>query len=228
MKVRILAFASARDAIGASQIELEIDEGSDLVDLEKLLKIEYPQLEPIWARLAIAVDGEISSSSTTLVEGAEVALLPPVSGGTSEHEMLVDKPIDVASVSESVSADGSGATVLFVGTVRDHHRGKPVEKIVYDAYRPMAESSLATIVRELQDRQTQIRLNIVHRYGEIPVGEASVVIAVSSPHREEAFRVSRKALERLKKEAPIWKQEHYSDGASVWREEESLAREDPT
>ena len=71
--------------------------------------------------------------------------------------------------------------------------------------------------------RTQVRLNIVHRVGEIPVGEASVVVAVSSPHREEAYRVSREALERLKKEVPIWKQEHYADGASVWREEESLA-----
>jgi molybdopterin synthase catalytic subunit len=226
MKIRILAFATAREAIGSGQIELEVAEGSELTDLADLLKDQFPALEPIWARLAIAVDGKISSTSTTLSEGIEVALLPPVSGGSSNHQLLVDTPIDVSSVAESVSTEASGAIVLFVGTVRNHHRDRQVDMIIYDAYRPMAESSLATIVRELQDGNAQIRLNIVHRLGEIRVGEASVVIAVSSPHREEAYRVSREALERLKKEAPIWKQEHYADGAAVWREEESLARPD--
>ena len=226
MKIRILAFATAREAIGSGQIELEVAEGSELTDLADLLKDQFPALEPIWARLAIAVDGKISSTSTTLSEGIEVALLPPVSGGSSNHQLLVDTPIDVSSVAESVSTEASGAIVLFVGTVRNHHRDRQVDMIIYDAYRPMAESSLATIVRELQNGNAQIRLNIVHRLGEIRVGEASVVIAVSSPHREEAYRVSREALERLKKEAPIWKQEHYADGAAVWREEESLARPD--
>jgi molybdopterin synthase catalytic subunit/molybdopterin converting factor small subunit len=222
MKIKVLAFATAREAIGASEIEIELADGSDLADLASRLKSEFPALEPIWTRLAVAVDGEMVSSPVTIREGSEVALLPPVSGGSPVGAKLVDGPIDVMAASSAVSDVGFGATVLFVGTVRNHHRGRGVERIIYDAYRPMAQSSLETIVSELQTTEPQVRIAIVHRLGEIGIGEASVVIATSSPHREAAYRASKQALERLKKEVPIWKQEHYTDGVSVWREEESL------
>jgi molybdopterin synthase catalytic subunit len=222
MKIRVLAFATAREAIGASEIEIELVDDSDLDDLALRLKCDFPALELFWTRLAVAVDGEMVSSSVTLRDGSEVALLPPVSGGSPRSAELVDGPIDVAAVSAAVSDTGSGATVLFVGTVRDHHRGRSVERIIYDAYRPMAQRSLETIVCDLQTAEPQVRIAIVHRLGEIETGEASIVIAVSSPHREAAYQASRQVLERLKKEVPIWKQEHYSDGGSVWREEEPL------
>lgn len=136
--------------------------------------------------------------------------------------VLVDRPIDVAAVQARVAGDEHGAVLLFLGNVRNHHQGRQVAKLVYSAYRPMAEQVLRRIARELEAGAKRLRLAIVHRLGEVPVGEASVVIAVASPHREAAYDASRRALERLKKEAPIWKREQYADGETVWREEESL------
>lgn len=223
MKVRIVAFATARDAIGESSIDVEMPDDSTLAELADRLRSDFPSLEPIWSRLAVAIDGQIADASARLQDGSEVALLPPVSGGQSSVSRLTEELIDVNAAEAAVRQDVAGATVIFIGAVRDHHRGKAVEKINYDAYRPMAESKLETLCNELSSEKDRTRVEIVHRIGEIAVGEASVVIAVSSPHREQAYQVSRLALERLKREIPIWKQEYYSDGGSAWREEESLS-----
>ncbi len=111
--------------------------------------------------------------------------------------------------------------VLFLGTVRDDHRGRRVASITYTAYRPMAERVLGRIAGELE-AEHGAAVAIVHRLGAVEAGEASVAIAVAAPHRAAAYAASRAALERLKREAPIWKREHYLSGESAWREEESL------
>ncbi|HWN44784.1 MAG TPA: molybdenum cofactor biosynthesis protein MoaE [Thermoanaerobaculia bacterium] len=222
MKIRLLAFASAGDALGATEAEIELPDGSRVADLRARLDRDHPALAPLWPRLAIAVDGRISGPDEPLQDGIEVALLPPVSGGSGLAE-LVDGPIDVDRAVRSVEAPGFGAVVVFLGTVRNHHAGRAVEKLTYSAYRRMAADTLAKIVAELEVLGT--RVAIVHRLGEVPVGEASVVIAVGSPHRAVAYEASRTALERLKAEVPIWKREHYAEGEAVWREEEALVPE---
>ena len=219
MKIRLLAFASAGDALGTTETEIELPEGSRVADLRSRLDRDHPALAPLWPRLAIAVDGRISGPDEPLQDGIEVALLPPVSGGRGLAE-LVDGPIDADRVIQSVEAPGFGAVVVFLGTVRNHHAGRAVEKLTYSAYRRMAADTLSKIVAELEALGT--RVSIVHRLGEVPVGEASVVIAVGSPHRAAAYEASRTALERLKAEVPIWKREHYAEGEAVWREEEAL------
>jgi len=224
MKIRLLAFASAGDALGATEMELELAEGSRVADLRVRLDREHPKIVPLWPRLAVAVDGRIVSPEETLWEGAEVALLPPVSGGSEPLlAALVDGPLDVENIVAAVSNPGRGAVVVFLGTVRDHHAGRPVEKLTYSAYRVMALEGLRRIVADLEAGQ-DLRAAIVHRLGEVPVGEPSVVIAVASPHRAAAYEASRTALERLKAEIPIWKREHYADGGEAWREEEPLAK----
>ena len=220
MKIRLLAFASAGDALGATETEMELPEGSRVADLRARLDREHPALTPLWPRLAVAVDGRISSPDEPLQDGIEVALLPPVSGGSGLAE-LVDGPIDVDRAVRSVEDPGFGAVVVFLGTVRNHHAGRAVEKLTYSAYRRMAAGTLAKIVSELEAKGT--RVSIVHRLGEVPAGEPSVVIAVGSPHRAAAYEASRTALERLKAEVPIWKREHYAEGEAVWREEEALS-----
>ncbi|MFL6195825.1 MAG: molybdenum cofactor biosynthesis protein [Thermoanaerobaculia bacterium] len=224
MKIRLLAFASAGDALGTTEAELELPEGSRVADLRERLDRDYPKLGPLWPRLAIAVDGRIASLETLLEENVEVALLPPVSGGSGEplRAELVDGPIDVEQATAAVSGPGRGAVVLFLGTVRDHHAGRPVERLTYSAYRTMALEGLRTIVADLESAAPGLRAAIIHRLGEVPVGEASVVIATGSPHRAAAYEASRTALERLKAEIPIWKREHYADGEAAWREEEPL------
>ena len=225
MRIRLLAFASAGDALGVTELEMEMPDGSRVVDLRGRLDREYPKLGPLWPRLALAVDGRIVSEDAPLVDGAEVALLPPVSGGSEDPQAdLVDGPLDTGRSVAAVSGPGRGAVVVFLGTVRDSHAGRPVEKLTYSAYRPMALEGLRKIVADLEAGQSGLRAAIVHRLGEVPVGEASVVIAVGSPHRAAAYEASRTALERLKAEIPIWKREHYADGEAAWREEESLVR----
>lgn len=219
MKIRLLAFASAGDALGTTETELELPDGSRVADLRARLDRDHPALAPLWPRLAIAVDGRIAGQDEPLADGVEVALLPPVSGGSGLAE-LVDGPIDVDRAVRSVEAPGFGAVVVFLGTVRNHHAGRAVEKLTYSAYRKMAADTLAKIVSDLEALGT--RVAIIHRLGEVPVGEASVVIAVGSPHRALAYEASRTGLERLKAEVPIWKREHYAEGEAVWREEEAL------
>jgi MoaE-MoaD fusion protein len=226
MRIRLLAFASAGDALGAGEMDLDLPAGSRIEDLKARLDREHPALAPLWPRLAIAIDGQLARSTDLLSEGSEVALLPPVSGGSGAGAPpidLVDGPIDIPRVTAAVAGPGRGALVLFLGTVRDRHAGRPVEKLTYSAYRPMARERLARIVADLEAAHPGLRAAIVHRLGEVPVGEPSVAIAVASPHRAAAYEASRDALERLKAEVPIWKREHYADGGAAWREEEPLA-----
>jgi molybdopterin synthase catalytic subunit len=162
---------------------------------------------------------------TPLEDGSEVALLPPVSGGTDEPlAELTDGAIDTGRAVTAVSGPSRGAVVIFLGTVRDHHAGRPVEKLTYSAYRTMALEGLRRIVADLEAGHENLRAAIVHRLGEVPVGEPSVVIAIASPHRAAAYDASRAALERLKAEIPIWKREHYADGGAEWREVEPLGK----
>ena len=229
MKIHLLAFASAGDALGTTETELEMPDGSRVADLRERLDRDHPSLIPLWPRMAIAVDGRVASIDVELKDGVEVALLPPVSGGIEEARGadLTDGPIDTGQAVAAVSGPGRGAVVIFLGTVRDHHSGRPVEKLTYSAYRPMALEGLRRIVADLEAAHQDLRAAIVHRLGEVPVGEASVVIAIGSPHRAAAYEASRTALERLKAEIPIWKREHYADGEAAWREEEPLMRATP-
>ncbi len=229
MKIRLLAFATASDALGTEEREVEVAEGFTVEDLQRWLGEQYPALAPLWPKLAIAVDGEICSRQRVLTEGCEVALLPPVSGGCEPscdteppRAALVDEPIDVAALTATASGPGRGAVVLFLGTVRDHHGGRSVLAIDYSGYRPMALGRLQRIVDELEAEDNELRVAITHRLGKLKPGEASVAIAAASPHRAAAYAASRVALERLKAEVPVWKHELYADGERRWREEESL------
>lgn len=224
MKIRLLAFATAKDALGQGQTELEVPDGTTVAQLADLVTGEYPDLASLWPRLAIAVDGELAQPQDPLREGAEVALLPPVSGGAPQpRTTLVENDIDINRLTASIRDPAFGAVVLFIGAVRDRHRDRPVEGITYDAYHSMAARKLESIASDLEGEFGEVRVRIAHRLGTVPAGKASVAIAVASAHRAAAYEASRQALERLKREVPIWKQEHYADGPAEWREEEPLA-----
>jgi molybdopterin synthase catalytic subunit len=227
MRVRLLAFATAGEALGGDALEVELPEGSRLADLRARLEVEHPRLRELWPRLAVAVDGELAGSERALAEGCEVALLPPVSGGAPERVALLDGALDPGAIEAAVCDSRCGATVLFVGRVRGEHRGRAVTGIRYHAYRPLAAQRLAAIAAELEAAEPGLAVAIHHRLGELAVGEASVVVAVGAPHRDAAWRASRQAVERLKREVPIWKLERYADGSTAWREDEPLLAPQP-
>ena len=131
---------------------------------------------------------------------------------------VASEVIDPAEVLAHVGSDRDGATLLFLGVVRDHADDRPVSGMRYDAYEEMAGEVLSKIAAEAAERLGTDRVAVVHRFGELAIGEVSVAIAVSSPHREEAYEASRYVIEQLKERLPVWKKEHYVDGVSEWVE----------
>jgi len=129
---------------------------------------------------------------------------------------IVDHPIDATGLMAEVARHGNGATVLFVGTVRDLNDGRPVNGIEYSAYRSMAEREMADIVREASEQFATTDIVVEHRTGLLELGEASVIIAVAHSHRGAAYDASRYVIEQIKKRVPIWKREHYADGTREW------------
>ena len=222
MKIALLAFASVSDVLGVRERTVELEQGCSVADLKTQLEGNHAELRPLWEGLAVAVNGQLESDECVLRDGDEVALLPPVSGGVDDSARLVTGPIDVEDVRRRVADPACGAVVLFLGDVRNSHEDRPVDGITYTAYEAMAEERLRTIEDELQRSSEGAKVAIVHRLGRLDVGETSVAIAVSAPHRAAGYAASRSALERLKAEVPIWKKEHYLDGGERWREEEAL------
>jgi molybdopterin synthase catalytic subunit len=125
---------------------------------------------------------------------------------------LTDDPIDPRALVERVMRDSDGAYVLFEGVVRNHHEGRAVESIFYDAYRPMAEKEIDIIVRDVQSQYPDVALAVLHRLGHLVVGDASIAIVAASPHRAEAFGACRLVIDRIKETVPIWKKERGPDG----------------
>lgn len=128
---------------------------------------------------------------------------------------ITDQTIDTAALLAAVEHPGAGASVLFVGTTRDHNEGRAVERLEYEAYEDMAIAEMARIEAEMERRWPVLGVAMAHRVGVVPIGEASVAVAVSAPHREQAFAACRYGIDRLKAAVPIWKKEHYR-GGSLW------------
>jgi molybdopterin synthase catalytic subunit len=184
-----------------------------VADLRRLLAERHPRLSAVLPRCRIAVDQDFVPEDAAVQDGAEVAVIPPVSGGAGLFR-VVDGPLDLSEAVAAVAAPGRGGIATFTGTVRAETRGKAVLRLEYEAYRPMAERKLAAIARDLE-REHGAVLAIVHRVGVLAPGESAVVIAAAAPHRTPAFRACEAAIERLKREVPIWKREVFADG-TVW------------
>jgi molybdopterin synthase catalytic subunit len=210
--VVVLFFSGARDAAGTGRETLAVVPAT-VGALRRALAEAHPRLGPILARSRLAVDQEFASDEAPLRDGAEVAIIPPVSGGAGLFR-VVDRPLLLAEVVEAVSGPGRGGLVTFTGTVRDETRGRRVLRLEYEAYAAMAERKLAEIGAEL-GRTHGAEVAIVHRVGVLAPGEAAVIIACAAPHRTPAFRACEACIEALKREVPIWKREVYEDG-SEW------------
>jgi molybdopterin converting factor subunit 1 len=220
--VRVRFFASLRERLRASEVERAVPCGATVADLVDALHGDFPALAGS-GRLSIAVNAEYVDRGHVLADGDEVALIPPVSGGcpdagapgSSGMIRLTAEPIVLDELLAAVADPKAGAVVVFIGTTRDRNEGREVERLEYEAYAGMAEKELAKIAGEARERWSIKRIAVVHRTGVVPIGMASVVIAVSSAHRADAFSAARFTIDRLKEVVPIWKKEFFAGGA-VW------------
>ncbi|MFL5183208.1 MAG: molybdenum cofactor biosynthesis protein MoaE, partial [Microvirga sp.] len=175
---------------------------------------EHPRLERMRPVTMVMVNKTYVTDDHLLRDGDELALIPPVSGGARPRFSIQTEPLDPRLTESLVAHPGAGAIATFIGTVRDHGRGRQVTHLEYEAYAPAAELTMAQIANEIHERWGIDHVAMTHRVGSLAVGEASVVISVASAHRDAAFEACRYAIERIKEIVPIWKKEHYADGAA--------------
>ena len=202
MTVRVRLFAVLRQRAGRDSIEIEVSEGATVADALDALAAQ-PGLEDVLGRIPVrlAVNRDYAEPGTRLSADDELALVPPVSGGGPVHVRVGAEPISLEAVASRVVDPAAGAVVTFQGFPRD------VPRLDYEAYSEMAEERIAAILTECAARHGLIAAAAEHRTGAVPAEEASVLVAVSAPHREEAFAGGREAIDRIKAEAPIWKLE---------------------
>jgi len=212
MRVTILYFAAARERAGTKSEAFELAEGATAGDALAAACARHPPLQAVATQLRLAVDQEFAAADHRLRDGSEIALIPPVSGGSGPHR-IASVPIDPDAPLREVAGPDCGAVVSFVGTVRATNRGKRVVRLEYEAYPEMALRIFDHIAAQARERWAA-RVAIHHRTGSLEPGEISVAIAAAAPHRGDAFEACRHAIEALKKDAPIWKRELYPDGSS--------------
>jgi molybdopterin converting factor subunit 1 len=207
MRIRVRLFAGLREQAGGGERELELPTGSRLADIWAPLGLgDEPE------GLLYAVNKDYATSERLLADGDEVAVIPPVSGG--EFRLTAD-PIDVGAVIAAVADERAGAIATFLGTTRVESRGRAVNHLDYEAYEGMAEKVMAEIADGLGARYDLCKIAITHRIGRVGIGETSVAIAVSAPHRDHALAACKEAIDTLKVDVPLWKKEVY-EGGEEW------------
>ena len=229
MRVRVLFFGQLKEITGVAQEETDLSDGARVEDLFERYGRRFPKLADFRASIAASVNQEYAPWRSPLTNGDEVAFLPPVSGGqqtaiAEDIFQLVRHQIRPNEIVESLKAPEDGALVVFDGFVRNNFKGRQTLYLDYEAYEPMAYSKMREIGAEIREKFSIHRLAIVHRLGRLEIGETSVLIAVSSPHRGAAFDACRYAIDTVKRSVPIWKKEYFVGGA-VWAEGELPSQE---
>jgi molybdopterin synthase catalytic subunit/molybdopterin converting factor small subunit len=204
VKVVVRLFAGLRERAGTGRRELVLGDGAVLDDVWPALGLGD---EP--PGLLYAVNREYAEPGQPLSDGDEVALIPPVSGGAFR---LTEGPVNLTSVVVEVVDERAGAIATFLGTVRAQSRGREVIALEYEAYEEMAEDVMAQIATEVNERYDLCKVAISHRVGRVEVGETSVAIGVSAPHRHDALAACKDVIDTLKERVPLWKKELYEDG----------------
>lgn len=229
MKITVLLFARLRELAGVGTIDLEGDSLRSVADVWENLSVRHPQLQKLHGSILFSRNQELASLDTAIQEGDEIGLFPPVSGGNepSGHRYgednagnvfeIVRVAIDVDALIQQLSQPADGAVVHFSGIVRNHSHGRKTQFLQYEGYEPMALKEMQEIAASARKNWDIDRIGIVHRLGQLSVGEVSVTIVVTAAHRRDAFSACQFAIDTLKKTVPIWKKEFFEDG-EVWVE----------
>ncbi len=228
MRVRILFFGMLKEVAGKSSDVVELRDGACLGDLIAYCEEATPALKASTASLAFAINHEYAGPDAKLQENDEVAMLPPVSGGSGDAPVvkLIRERIVPHEIIPPMERPEDGAIVIFDGTVRNHSRNRRTLYLEYEAYEPMALTKLKELAGEATRRYAIRNVALVHRLGHLAIGESSVLIAVFSAHRAAAFEACRWLIDTLKRTVPIWKKEYFEDGA-VWADGEPFPPEIP-
>jgi molybdopterin synthase catalytic subunit len=228
MQVRLLFFATLKDIVGARELRLEVPAGATVADVLTRLESSYPRVKDYRPVVLTAINEEYVDQKAPVSDGDEVAIFPPVSGGSVGSEILsIDRPgelyqitrdpIDAQAVSRQLLRPGDGAICVFEGVVRDNSKGKRTLHLIYEGYEPMALKKLEEIGIFVKQAWEIGCIAMIHRLGHLDIGETSVAVIVTSPHRRAAFDACHYAIDKLKKVVPIWKKEFFEDG-EVWVE----------
>lgn len=232
MRIAVRTFAAYRQAIGQSQLTLDLPAGATPREVWSALADRFPGLRRFPPPTAFAVNDEFIDPDRPLAERDELALIPPVSGGEPAMGMppgreagegppapqavirvaLTREPVDIPALLAAVGDPRAGAVALFCGTVREHSRGRTVQFLEYEAYETLAEREMRRIAEEAAHRWPALQVAVLHRLGHLEVGEISVAIAVAAPHRADAFAAARFIIDTLKQTVPIWKREVWGEG----------------
>jgi molybdopterin synthase catalytic subunit/molybdopterin converting factor small subunit len=232
MRARVLFFGILKDLTGMSAEDAEFPPGADLRSVFAHYGSRFPAVKGMAGSIVMARNHEFADLSTCLQEGDEIAFLPPVSGGIDECaedpiELVADNhyfaltrhPIKTQAVISRILCGAEGAVVTFEGTVRNNTAGRRTLCLDYECYEPMAIQTMRRIGLEIAGCHAVTSVAMVHRLGRLLVGETSVAVIVTAPHRRPAFEAALEGINRLKKTVPIWKKEHFADG-EVWVEGE--------
>jgi len=226
MKLRVLYFAVFREQLGRDDEVIEIATGARVGDAIAALAARHTAIARLRGRFRVAVNQDFADDDRALADGDELALIPPVAGGSDppggragRHVQLLATPLSLDRCVAAVGGAGMGGIVTFTGMVRRHSRPSPergevtVDHLAYEAYGPMAVREMTRLCDEIEAEIAGTRLAVEHRVGRLEVGELAVVIAAAAPHRAEAFAACRAMIDRLKDRVPIWKKEVGDDGA---------------
>jgi len=224
VQIRVLFFGLLKDVCGRPEEWISLPDGATTGTVFEVYAKKFPKLREMASSIVLARNHEFATTSEHLKDFDEVALLPPVSGGSEQisdadghYFALTRLPINVRNLENLVLRDFDGAIVTFQGVVRNNSGGKPTLRLEYDCYEPMAIRKMAEIGREIAGSYAISRIGMVHRLGMLEIGEASVAVVVAAPHRRPAFDAALEGINRLKKLVPVWKKEFFRDGA-VWVE----------
>jgi molybdopterin synthase catalytic subunit/molybdopterin converting factor small subunit len=223
VKVTVRFFAHLRERVGRAELQVELEGEISVETLRSWIIGRHPELAGDLERYPVVVDGEIRPGGFALYEGAEVAWLPPVAGGAGGEVVsvfLTAEPLDSQALAAAVAHPGAGAIALFLGVVRDHEGERKVERLEYEAYEGLATKRLRAVAEECLAMWPEARIAVAHRVGPLDIGEASVVVAVATPHRAEAFDCCRTLMDRVKVAVPVWKKSIGPDG-DKWVEGQS-------
>jgi len=225
MQVDVLYFAVLRERIQLDHETVELPAGASVRDARDAIAARHPSVAALLPGVQFAVNRVVAADTRALADGDEVALLPPVAGGSAPQAIRISpEPVTIAAAIEAVSFGGAGgevggdagAVVTFAGIVRRRgHHLPDVVRLEYEAYREMAEAVLAEIAVEIEREWPGVRVAIHHRTGALAVGEIAVVVAAAAEHRAPAFEACRAAIDRLKLRAPIWKKE-IGESGEAW------------